>query len=139
VDESRERVRDVDLAQEVPEAQPHDRDADQQQQQPPLDMHPEVEPLDEGLVADQAAHAARLSGACCGAASRLGVANGQALSCSLALMVSVSVCGFARPRVSRIACPTRNLSASCFPARYSDTGFGFASSTRSTIAPISSL
>src|SRR5207244_9630211 len=58
VDEAREGVLDVDLAQEVSETQAHNGDASQQQKQPALDVHAEVEPLDEAGVPDQRSHPA---------------------------------------------------------------------------------
>src|SRR3972149_266978 len=44
----------VDLAQDVGEAEGHDRHADEHQRQPALDVHAEVEPLEEAAVEEVA-------------------------------------------------------------------------------------
>ena len=55
IDPGGEGVANVDLAEDVAEAEAHHGDAEQHQQEPALDVHPEVKPLDE-ISAAQRSH-----------------------------------------------------------------------------------
>src|SRR3989304_3510893 len=108
----REGVVEVDLAQDVAEAEAHYRHAEQHQRQPALDVHAEVEPLDEASAAQGSHRLANYKASLPSAkpsARQPRSSSARSIACPSAAL--------ARPRVSFITGPMSALRASVLPAR----------------------